>query len=148
MYSAIQVAEYFVRKGIENRKPLTSLHAMKLVYLAHGYYLAERGRPLIIEHVEAWRHGVVIPSVFAFYHDNGRSPIEQVSDLPMFTLTLDKGVNKILEEVYTEHKYMPTEALLNKTSRLDAAWDKAHKRLGWGSPIPTQWIKKHFEEMN
>jgi uncharacterized phage-associated protein len=41
---------------------LTPMKLQKLLYLAHGYYVAITGQPLIDEDFEAWKYGPVAPS--------------------------------------------------------------------------------------
>jgi uncharacterized phage-associated protein len=39
MFLAIQIAEYLVRKGLKENKPLTMLQVIKLAFISEGYML-------------------------------------------------------------------------------------------------------------
>ena len=43
------------------------MHAIKLVYLCHGWMLGIYGRSLIGEPVEAWRYGPVVPERLPYF---------------------------------------------------------------------------------
>ena len=64
MHSAIAIANDFIARGLKQRNVdlnPTKLH--ELVYLAHGWYLAQTGRPLIEGEVCAWRDGIIVPEL-------------------------------------------------------------------------------------
>jgi len=63
-YPAGAIANEFIKIARENHKRLSPLKLQKLVYFAHGWYLALTGKPLINEPVEAWKFGPVIPSLY------------------------------------------------------------------------------------
>jgi Uncharacterized phage-associated protein len=74
-YSALSVANYFLSK-----EPMTVMRLQKLVFYAHGIYLAERGKPLIFDHIQAWKWGPVIPVLYqAFKHFKDREITEQAT---------------------------------------------------------------------
>lgn len=55
---------YFINKARSEGLSLTPMQAIKLVYFAHGYCLGLLNHPLIDDHVEAWKFGAVIPSLY------------------------------------------------------------------------------------
>ena len=64
MYSAIAVANCFLDIADAQSRPITPLKIQKLVYIAHGWHLAIYEEPLIVELVEAWKWGPVIPLLY------------------------------------------------------------------------------------
>ena len=63
--SAKAVANYFLDLAEEKEEPLTPLKVQKLVYIAHGWYLALSKEALISdEYAEAWQYGPVFPSIY------------------------------------------------------------------------------------
>lgn len=66
---AIVVANHIIIWHITHKIPITALRAIKLTYIANGFHLALFGCPIFKESVQAWKHGVIIPSVYsAFKH--------------------------------------------------------------------------------
>lgn len=63
-YPAAAIANEFIKLAQESKRPISPLKLQKLVYFAHGWYLALTGKPLINEPVEAWKFGPVIPSLY------------------------------------------------------------------------------------
>lgn len=51
----------------------------KLVYFAHGWYLAVKSGPLISEPVEAWKFGPVVRSVYREFSCFGKSNVDQLA---------------------------------------------------------------------
>src|SRR5277367_2017193 len=74
-YDSKAVANYFLDRADQSGKKLDPMQLLKLVYFAHGWYLADSGAPLIDEMVEAWRYGPVIPSLYHEFKAFGKNPI-------------------------------------------------------------------------
>src|SRR5688572_9338191 len=75
MFSPIAIANYFIAKSLESGKDLTPMKLVKLVYLAHGWYLGLTSKPLISEAVQAWKYGPVINSVYHTFKKYGNDQI-------------------------------------------------------------------------
>ncbi len=61
-YSAQAVANCFLDLANKENKEITPLKIQKLVYIAHGWFLAVTDKPLVDdEFVEAWQYGPVFP---------------------------------------------------------------------------------------
>ena len=63
-YRANAIANYILDKADKSGPSITPMQITKLVYLAHGWFLGFHKQPLIIEDVQAWRFGPVIPPVY------------------------------------------------------------------------------------
>lgn len=76
--NALSIANYFIDKAKESKKPVRPLKLMKLVYIAYGYGLAMLKRSLIdprFDKVEAWKYGPVIPSVYHSFKSYKNAPV-------------------------------------------------------------------------
>ena len=58
------VANEFIHLAKADGRSLTPLQLIKLTYIAHGWMLTLYGRPLIVDEVEAWKYGPVIPDLY------------------------------------------------------------------------------------
>ena len=75
--TAYQVANQFIANAARDGETLTHMKIQKLVYYAHGYYLAIFDEPLIEEAVEAWQYGPVIRSLYRVLKGYGHAPIRK-----------------------------------------------------------------------
>ena len=74
-FSSLAIANEFLRRAQQDRRPLTHMQVQKLVYLAHGWNMAVEGRDLIEDDVEAWEFGPVIRKLYDALKSYGRGPI-------------------------------------------------------------------------
>lgn len=79
MYNAVVIASHFINKGIEEGPAITPMQLNKLVFLAHGWFMAFTDKPLINEAVEAWQHGPVVASIYHSFKLFKGSPITRVN---------------------------------------------------------------------
>lgn len=72
----LAIANEFVVLGRrDGAVDMTPMKLQKLVYLAHGWNLANFATPLISESVQAWRYGPVVPSLYHELKELGRESI-------------------------------------------------------------------------
>lgn len=73
MATALDVAAYIVRRFAKDGQDndLTQLKLQKLLYYAQGYELADKGKPLFPDVVQAWEYGPVVPSVYSAFEEHG-----------------------------------------------------------------------------
>src|SRR5687768_9300066 len=94
MYNATSIANFFIQKGIEAGNPIDQMKVQKLVYFAHGWYLAITNQPLINEAIEAWRFGPVIPSLYHSLKHSGNQAITHTID-EQTDLTIDENDSEV-----------------------------------------------------
>jgi uncharacterized phage-associated protein len=54
---------------------ISNLALQKLLFFAHGHFLMETGKPLMLGAFEAWNNGPVHPAVYQAFKNSGRTPI-------------------------------------------------------------------------
>jgi uncharacterized phage-associated protein len=80
MANVFDVANFFIElAGQDEEGFITHLQLQKLLYFAHGYFLAKTGFPLFTDAVEAWEYGPVVPSVYSKYEKYEKNPITPVN---------------------------------------------------------------------
>jgi uncharacterized phage-associated protein len=130
MHSSIKIANYFLKKAKEDKKDLTPLQLMKLVYLAHGWMLGVYGRHLIKEPIEAWQYGPVIPDLYHKIKKFRSSPVEHPIDNTIFGFDFDKkepdfdeNEKNILGQVYDIYSNWSGIRLSTLTHMPGSPWD-------------------------
>ncbi|MEJ7586562.1 MAG: type II toxin-antitoxin system antitoxin SocA domain-containing protein [Ferruginibacter sp.] len=150
MYPASLVAYYFVKRGIDERMPLTQMKLQKLVYFAQGVHLIIHKNPLISEQFQAWKYGPVIPAIYNTYKFYGSEPIDDTewaismdegSDLSI----LDNDARETLEYTWDNLKDTNAIKLSNWTHNPDSPWAKSYVPGINDVTIPNEKISAYFE---
>ncbi len=159
-YSAKAIANYFIVKY--GKYGLSPLKLQKLVYIAHGWYLAlSDGEPLIDdEYAEAWQYGPVFPSLYYEFKDFGPKRItrkaEDVTfsddeDVEFFVPEIqgdDDRTRKLLDRVWDVYRKFTAGQLSSLTHADGTPWHQVRRE----SPgmrnvhIPNELIRTHYEE--
>lgn len=128
------VFNYFFMKAEEENLLLTSMKAIKLVYIAHGYHLAINDAPLIDDEVQAWKFGAVIPSLYQELKIYGKHPIKapilkdsaNVDQLDLYMYT-----KNIIKEMIRENDIVSEEFSDKQIELLDSVWDAYKSRTAF-----------------
>lgn len=164
-YSAAAIANWFLERAERDGASLDPMKLQKLIYFAHGWYLALTGKPLIEEHPEAWDYGPVIPSIYHEFKKFGRNPITKRASVLSFptrslkdilgarflTPDVEKGdseTQKFLERIWEVYGQLTAIQLSNMTHDTNGAWHKARQmsKGRQGFDIPDDLIKGEFVE--
>lgn len=153
-YPAKAVANYFVRRGLQDHNPVDPMKLQKLIYFAHGWHLAVYDEPLIDEMIEAWRYGPVTPSIYHGVKSHGSSPI----DFPIFQeratgrippSVVDEGPIGLLDRVWGVYGGISSVRLSDMSHDPNGPWsstwrDGAYSEAIKGVDIPNEAIKEYF----
>jgi uncharacterized phage-associated protein len=149
VHSSIKIANFFLEKAQADKKGLTPLQLMKLVYLAHGWMLGAYGRHLINEPIEAWQYGPVITELYQKIKKFRSSPVSY--PIEKTDLSFDNEEKKLLEQIYKTYANSSGVQLSAITHMPDSPWDKVWKLQGRNSLISNDLImdyyKKKYEEL-
>jgi uncharacterized phage-associated protein len=160
-YHAKSVANLFIRKSISDGLPIDPMKLQKLIYFAHGYYLARtylregRAIPLVNEFFEAWDYGPVLPSVYHEFKDFGSSNITKMAmefrrefraNIVVLPPTDDSHLDRISSFVWDRYAKRHSLHLSDLTHKQGGAWDKARQAAHGirGKDIPNDDIKDDF----
>jgi uncharacterized phage-associated protein len=130
-YTAASIANAFLSRAFGGSgQGLSPMKIQKLAYLAHGYYLAETGEPLLDEYFEAWRFGPVLPSLYHQCKKFGRNEIDRyIEDFDVETgrsspapMPDDLTVLDIVRFVWTTYGKMSAVELSDWTHAKDGPW--------------------------
>lgn len=157
---ALAVANYFVEIAKREDQTIQLLGLVKRVYIAHGFSLALRDKPLLdhrFDRVEAWRYGPVIPSVYHSFKHHGRKPITEPStiarwsteeeDLVFSTPKLEDEVDKqICEMVWKRYVGYTGSDMVTLTHREGTPWALCYVQ-GENCTIPDRYTKQFYKEV-
>ena len=137
IYSALSIANYFIGKS-----PQTATRLQKLIYLAHGWHLAIKNKPLVDERFEVKPYGPELRSVKAHYKFYGASLISDLSFSRSGARVErlhqqvesrhpppdDFGTLWVLDQVYEQYHSLTTIQLANLTHFIGSPWEDAIKQ--------------------
>ncbi|WP_181303963.1 Panacea domain-containing protein [Rufibacter sp. XAAS-G3-1] len=155
MENALAIANFFIKKSFDTGEPVTNMKLVKLVYIAHGWYLGLSGQPLLSEPVEAWKYGPVVPSVYYSFKDFGGDAIRQMATgsnahdsapIPLPNTELVPFLEKIWE-VYGQFSGIDLSAM---THQDNTPWKMIWDTQGQHSNnviIPNDLIKEYYQKL-
>ena len=159
-FSAASIANEFLRLANRDRKRITPLKMQKLVYFAHGWYLAVAGEPLLAEPIQAWKYGPVIPTLYREFKECGSSPIEfpATSQVPGKGTVIAKLENegdpaeidlarRVIERVWEQYGHYSAAQLTSLTHNEGSPWDLVPNKDELGVEIPNSTIRDYFVRM-
>ncbi len=146
IHTPVQVARYFIQKSIDEGNPLTNMKVLKLVYIAHGWYLGITGKPLINEAVEAWKYGPVIRSLYERFKVFGARPITTIPNekVDFTNQTEDLDFKVFLDKIWDVYKGFTARQLSTLTHEMGSPWDLTINKNGGQGIIPNDLIEKYY----
>lgn len=145
MYSPKQIANYFLAKYNDGQN-ITPMKIIKLVYIAHGWYLGITDTALIDENPEAWKYGPVIPSLYHQYKRYGSSPIEKYNGAFILGSNEDENFLDRIWEVYGNYSGLELSA---KTHQENSPWFRVRNTIKnhdfFSLQIPGIFIREHYK---
>lgn len=130
--------------------PVTLMQLIKLVYIADGWSLALRGKPLSKHNAQAWQYGPVYPTVYTAFKNFGSKPITapaymKGTDVP-YVEEFTSDEDNLLRTVVKSYGKLSAFALSSLTHQPNTPWSEAYEQ-GPYSEISMEKMKAHFEEL-
>lgn len=145
MYDSRIIANYFIDFARQDGATISPMKLQKLVYFAHGYYLAITGKPLIEEEIQAWQYGPVIESLYHEVKHYGNNGITEKIRMPN-ELALPKHIVDFLQKIWEVFGTFTAVQLSNMTHETGAPWEKVWKRNAIRLIIPSEVIREYFSK--
>lgn len=150
-YPSTSIANYFLERASQEGRALTPMQLLKLVYIAHGWYLGYTGQPLIDDEVQAWRHGPVIKQLYDRIRNFGSGAVRGLLSASVFggiPQAVGPEVVPMLDGVWKNYSRFSGMELSDMTHRPDTPWSIAwHQQGGKGTmfaPISNELIRDHY----
>lgn len=144
-YDAATVANRFIElaEGDSGRR-LTPMQLIKLTYIAHGFSLAIKNRPLLDEPVEAWRYGPVIPSLYRKLKSFGNGGVDKRISRYFSSETLASEDVDLIDAVYAKYGKLTGGQLSFLTHKRGTPWDEAYRPDEYGLELDDAVIRSHY----
>lgn len=158
MEKALAIANEFIQRGQRDGVSITQMKLQKLIFFAHGWYLAICNAPLVDEGFQAWKYGPVIPSVYHEFKAFGTLNIDRPGTTASYSpegllwetpVIADKTgtVYKLIDKIWEVYGHYTGTQLSAMTHQPDTPWSTVHNIHGDARdiPIPDDMIKKYFQ---
>lgn len=157
-YDARGIANLALDLAHELDLSLTHMAVHKVVFFAHGWYLATYRKPLVQQNFEAWEFGPVLKSVYSAFKNFGNSPI--TSRIEHFDLIEGKRqiiaanvgeddvafVRKIVEVYGPLHAFQLSQLTHRTGGAWDRVWNAPDGKISLGMRITNDMIIQDFLE--
>ncbi len=156
--TAMAVANWFLTKAWSESgvPPCDQMKLYKLVYYAQAWHLANYGKPLFEEDIEAWPHGPVVRDLYIEFKEFGRRPIDRLGTrlerqdgaFAVVTPEHDGSLDEFLSAVWDNYKQYRGVRLSNATHAEGEPWEivSRHYDLEDKPTIPIDLIESVFRE--
>lgn len=140
-YDAHQIANWFIDRAKRDKRSLSIMSILKLVYIAHGWNLELKNAPLFHNRIEAWQYGPVIPEVYKSFRRQGIY-VDELLMIP--SATFAPADVHLLEQIYDIYGELEPFQLSDLTHIPGGPWDIAIKSGGTRAVIPDELIRQHY----
>lgn len=142
-YPVAAVANALIEIAADRGMYLSNLKLQKLVYFAHGWYLALHNTPLINEPVQSWRYGPVIPELYNELRHYGSAPVTKRIDIKETVIRGGEDYN-FLEQIFAKYGMFSPAELIALTHRAGSPWEQFGAGQNWFEVIPNDAIRRDF----
>jgi YD repeat-containing protein len=154
--SPVPATNFFLQKAWSNKKNMTTMKLLKILWFANGYWFAITNKKLFAETFEAWRYGPVLPSVYHEFKRFGAYPIEKGTYSCDFDPYKEDEANKnmlasdaqqlrkFLNKIWDMYGKFNANHLVNLTHQEGTPWRKVYNQDERFIEIPDDDIKEYF----
>lgn len=155
-YDARAIANFLLDIAETRKLELTQLSLLKLLYFAHGWYLAKTGSPLVKQEFEAWEYGPVIKVIRDEFKPFGKKPIkaraykldlyknQRVLVEPILATQDENFVREIFDAYHVYDAWSLSNMTHEKGSPWDVVWNSSEPMGRFALRIRNEDIKQHF----
>ncbi len=146
MRDSAVIANRFLALAKESGDSLTAMQLLKLVYIAHGWFLGLYGKPLIEDEVQAWQYGPVIPRLYNRIRRFKAAPVEGPI-APVGTESLSSEEESIIRQVYDLYGSRTGPELSRMTHAAGTPWRLIYRHGCFGTVIPNDLIEDYYRRL-
>lgn len=146
-YSSFDVAKVFLDLAEKEGEFIEPMKLLKLTYIAHGWYLGFKDKPLISDEIQAWKYGPVIPTLYHVIKRFGYRPV----DIDLIDLYSEKKIEgedrNFIESVWNTYKKFTGIDLSSLTHMKGTPWDEVYEEGIYYKIIPNRVINEHYKSL-
>lgn len=121
------VANKIIAPRLDAAIPTTHLQVQKLVYFCHAWMLGLYHEPMLLQPIQAWRYGPVLPELYESLRRYGREPIRRTINLGSIRVEeneYDDRQESIIRQVLDVYGHLSGVQLSTITHAPGTPWDK------------------------
>lgn len=102
-YSGLAIADYFIEKANSEKKNITNMHVLKMIYFAQAYSFSVLKRNLINDDFYAWKWGPVELKTYECFKKHGSEHISHpsgVTDRELSDIKKYESITSFLDTLY------------------------------------------------
>ena len=142
-----EIANEFIRLAAIDDRAFDQLQLQALVYIAHGWRLADCGEPLTGDRPEARAFGPLYQRLAEAFASYGEDPVLEQIEV-RFHSDLDQSETDLIEDIYQTHGHFESWQLASLTSGNDAPWSVVFANgSGEHRDIPHRLIRSQFVDL-
>jgi uncharacterized phage-associated protein len=145
-YEVGAIANTFIALAENEGVKLTNMQLQKLVYIAHGLYLAIKGEPLFREDVRAWQWGPVIPELYDELREFGAGQVDKRISPAKEVGASDPEAMKLIRSVWKAYGKFSGYQLSVITHQPGTPWRQAWNERRYGS-IDNNVIASYYRNL-
>ena len=146
-YDSVILAKFLLALAYSKGKVLNVTKVQKLLYMAYGFFLAEKDRVLISESPKAWPFGPVFPKTRKKVNF---SQVISIDSEEFSELKNDIEVCEFFNTLIDKYSKYTASQLSEWSHAEGGPWDLTTKQKGfkWNSSIDDDLIKNYFSTIN
>ena len=154
-HSSLLIADYILMRAAMQDAGMTQFEVIKRVFISHGRHLATFDKPLIIDRIEAWKHGPVIPVLYHELKIYGEKRIpslrycgtptkESSSRRELFNNVLSSTERNVIDDTVKCYLDWTVSEIYQLCHEKGSPWDQCYTGE-YGVEIPDYVIKEYYK---
>jgi uncharacterized phage-associated protein len=146
MYNCFDIAKKLLNLAKSDAIHMDTMKLLKLTYIAHGYNLGFKGKPLFENAVQAWKYGPVIPELYHVTKRFGGKSVDPAIVELYSENELNENDDKFLTIIWNAYKKYNGLQLSSKTHEEGTPWDKVYNQVHY-NVIDNTIIEEYYKEL-
>lgn len=145
-YDVIMVADTILKIAKREHVSLTPMQLVKICFIAHGWSLGLRSKPLFLNKIEAWEYGPIIPDLYKATKTHGKQviPLDKIGDVNK--IDVESEDFNFMVKVFEKYGRLDGVTLSYDTHKAGSPWSQAYEPEKC-SIIPDGLISDYYKKI-